>query len=149
MDAAAIAQFIRASFPGVADVVADETHFFYYDPGGDVPSDRRLPFATLVSSDAYDTFSQLDRPGVFRLNIGISPETFRALFPAEPDEDEAGHDFTALDRIMPHPVYGRMFWVAVLNPGETTFQEVVPLLAEAHDRAVTRLGRLRPVAEDG
>lgn len=148
MDAAAIAPFIRESFADVADVVADETHFFSYDPGGDSPSDRRLPFATLVSSDAYDEFWQLDREGVFRLNIGISPETFHALFPAVQDEDDAGHDFTALDRIMPHPVYGRMFWVAVLNPGEATFQAVKPLLAEAHDRAVARHGKLRPTAED-
>ena len=36
-----------------------------------------------------------------------------------------GHDFTALDRIMPHPVYGKMYWVCVLNPSDETFRTFV------------------------
>ncbi len=47
-------------------------------------------------------------------------------------------DFTALDRLMPHPAYARQFWVCVLNLRPETFEEVKPLLAEAYARAVTR-----------
>lgn len=36
------------------------------------------------------------------------------------------YDFTALDQIMPHPVYGKMFWVCVLNPSAATFQSLHP-----------------------
>jgi hypothetical protein len=37
-----------------------------------------LPFATIASTgNEYERISYLDRPGVFRLNIGVSRETFR------------------------------------------------------------------------
>jgi hypothetical protein len=58
----------------------------------------------------FDARSNLDRPGVFRLNIGISKKAYDSLFPADGD-----HDFTALDTLMPHPVYGVNHWVCVLN----------------------------------
>ena len=105
---------------------------------------------TLVTNDLYDQFSNLNRPSVFRLNIGIGKQTFRSLFgePSLPSgrdsaarsfENPSDYDFTALDQIMPHPVYGRMFWVCVLNPGEETFEtKVRQLLAEAHDLAVSK-----------
>jgi hypothetical protein len=48
-------------------------------------SDRKLSFATMIASDyEYDHVSNLNRPGVFRLNLGVSKETFQALF--GPDE---------------------------------------------------------------
>ncbi|MBA2472764.1 MAG: hypothetical protein H0V41_11195 [Pseudonocardiales bacterium] len=31
---------------------------FFYDPDGDVPADRRFPFATIVTND-YDGFDRL------------------------------------------------------------------------------------------
>ncbi len=58
------------------------------------------------------------------------------LFPEEVD-----HDFTALDVLMPHPVYGRNHWVCVLNPSDATFEKLKPLLAEAHDTAFRRIER--------
>jgi hypothetical protein len=102
-----------------------------------------MPFATLVSKDYgdFDHASQLDRPGVFRLNLGVSRDTFRALFgplpSAEPGRSTTD-DFAALDRLLPHPVYGPQSWVCVLNPSPETFEAVKPLLAEAYSRAVTR-----------
>ncbi len=40
---------------------------------------------------------------------------------------------------MPHPVYGRMYWVCVLNPSKATFaKEVQGLLAEAYALAVDK-----------
>lgn len=41
---------------------------------------------------------------------------------------------------MPHPVYGKTYWVCLLNPSETTFEAMKALLAEAYDMAVTRYG---------
>jgi len=44
-------------------------------------------------------------------------------------------DFTALDRIIPHPVYAPQHWISILNPTEATFDSSVkPLLHEAHER---------------
>jgi hypothetical protein len=51
---------------------------------------------------------------VFRLSIGIGKATCRSLFGPPPARPTAGgvvatgHDFTSLDRWMPHPLYGRM-----------------------------------------
>jgi hypothetical protein len=78
--------------------------------------------------------SNLDRKGVFRLNIGLSSETYDSLFEAK----GATYDFTQLDALMPHPVYGVNHWVCVLNPSVKTFETLKPLLAEAHARAAHR-----------
>jgi hypothetical protein len=142
MDEASIICYIVDTFEGVETVTTSGNTFFFYGP------DRMFPFATLVTSDDYDQFSDLNRPSVFRLNIGISKQTFRSLFGLPPSQTsssgegevaDSGYDFTALDQVIPHPVYGRMYWVCVLNPGAETFQEVVrPLLAEAYDRDVSK-----------
>ncbi len=105
MDQASITEDISASFAGVDVVVASAQNgapeiawgdtFFIYDPNRDLDETRRFPFATIVTKDYgdFDNASNLDRPGVFRLNIGVSKETFAKLFGAEDD-----NDFTALGR---------------------------------------------------
>lgn len=123
MDEAAVREFIVRACPGTTVVDAGGDSYFFTDP------EQKHPHATLVTSDAHDTASDLSRPGVFRLNVGVGKETFRSLFAAAGD---GGHDFTALDRIMPHPVYGNMYWVCVLNPGPATSETVRALLTEAH-----------------
>jgi len=70
------------------------------------------------------------------LNVGVSKETFAKVFGAESE-----HDFTALDRLIPHPVYGRNHWVSVLNPSDSTFESIKPLLKEAHATAMGRVER--------
>jgi hypothetical protein len=52
-----------------------------------------------------------------------------------------GHDFTALDQLLPHPVYAPQSWVCVLNPSAATFEAVRPLLAEAYQLAVSRYAK--------
>ena len=87
----------------------------------------------------FDNLSDLDRPGVYRLNIGVGKETYQSLFPHEVE-----HDFTALDRLMPHPVYGKNHFVCVLNPSDATFASLKPLLDEAYEIAVKRAAPRRP-----
>ena len=112
--------------------------FLLYDPDGDLPPERQMPFATIVIGDHYDTVSGLDRPGVYRLNIGLTKATHRTLFgPAPTRHDEhgvldTGHDYTAIDTVMPHPIYASQYWVCVLSPGAATLDTVGELLAEAH-----------------
>src|SRR5215213_5050969 len=138
MDEAAIIQYITDTFDGVNVDTANGDSFFSCD------SERKFPFATIVTKDnEYDSASNLNRPSVFRLNIGIGKATFRSLFGApstHPDADagDTGYDFTAIDQLMPHPVYGRMYWVCVLSPSAATFQTLQPLLAEAYDLMVGR-----------
>jgi hypothetical protein len=143
-----IVQFVTEAFEGVDVVVASADNgapeaawgdtFFSYDPAGDTPANRRFPFATLVIHDyeGFDTESNLDRPGVFRVNAWVSKETFDGLFGGRDSRDD--HDLAALDTPIPHPVYGAQSWVSVLNPGPATDELTRTLLAEAHERAVAR-----------
>ncbi len=132
MDEAAVANYITTTFPGVETTDNFGYTFFFYG------SDHRLPFATLSASDNdYDRVSNLDRPGVYRLNIGVSHQTFQALF-GTAKVDIANYDFTALDVIMPHPEYSLQNFVCILSPSEATFAKVRPLLAEAYNIAVQR-----------
>lgn len=98
-------------------------------------SDRHWPnFATIVTTDEHDMGSPSDlaREGVFRLNLGVGKETFQRLLGATSDRD-----YAALDAIIPHPVYAKQRWIAILNPSRRSFDELVkPLIAEAHDRLV-------------
>ena len=145
MDADAITAHITATFSGLDVVVASEEagspqvawgdSFFFYDPGRVLDPASRMPFATIVTQDyaGWDEDSNLNRAGVFRLNIGVGRETFQRLFGHGGD-----HDFAALDRLLPHPVYARNHWVCVLNPSDRTFEDVKPLLAGAYQQAVKR-----------
>jgi hypothetical protein len=141
MDERSIRQFVADTFSGVnvvfgtGEVAAGDT-FFIYDPARDLEPKRQFPFATIVTKDYgdFDCASNLNRPDVFRLNIGVSRATFRSLFGAEsPDRD-----FTELNRLLPHPVYAPQSWVCVLNPSLETFETLRPLLAEAYGVAVKR-----------
>ncbi|MCY2937302.1 MAG: DUF6194 family protein [Planctomycetota bacterium] len=135
MDEATVTQFIIQSFHDVQTQEKDGVTFFFFGP------DRMFPFATLVTCDnAYDSTSNLDRPGIFRLNLGIGKATFHSLFGDSPEG--TSHDFTALDLLLPHPFYGKAQWVCVLNPGEATFQaRVAPLIAEAYENDVRKKAR--------
>jgi hypothetical protein len=137
--------------PGVVAVTADEAggapevawgdSFFYYDPDG--TADRRMPFATIVTKDydGFDTASDLDRPNVFRLNIGVGRTRFEELI-GYPPAAHAGRsealDYTVTDELIPHPAYATQAWVAILNPGEATGELARSLLTEAHARAAHR-----------
>lgn len=92
---------------------------------------RPQPFATLVKRDypGVDEASQLDRPGVFRVNIGVGRVWLRTLL-----ADEGEHDPAAVDRFFPHPVYASHGWVSVINPRATS-EAVRELLLDAYQRA--------------
>jgi hypothetical protein len=111
-------------------------------PEGNLDPKRRFPFATIVTKDYgdFDRASNLNRPGVFRLNIGVSRDTFRSRF-AAPD---TAYDYSVLDQLIPHPVYAPQSWLSVLNPSDATFEAIQPLLAEAYDLAVQRHPNSRP-----
>lgn len=159
MDEASIAQYVTDTFDGVNVVVASRDAgapeiawgdtFFIYDPDRQLAPAQQFPFATIVTKDYgdFDCASQLNRPGIFRLNIGVSKETYHSLFGPQPSPPptgnavETGHDFTALDQLMPHPVYAPMSWVCVLNPSVATFEVVRPLLAEAYQLVVGRYAK--------
>src|SRR5690348_3049298 len=71
MNESEISQYITETFESVDVVVASGDSFFFYNPDRSVAPDHRFMFATIVTSDINDQFSDLNRPSVFRLNIGI------------------------------------------------------------------------------
>ena len=137
MDETSLTQYITSTFPNVETSENFGYTFFFYG------ADHVVPFATLAASDnEYDRVSNLDRPGVYRLNIGLTRETFEALFGAG-KVDVSAYDFTALDTIMPHPEYAAQHFVCVLSPSAATFERVQALLAEAYEVAARRNARPR------
>jgi len=143
MTDSAVLQYIVETFADIHIATAAGNSFLYYAPDQKVP-ERTFPFATLVTKDDYDTVSNLSRPGVFRLNIGVSKGAFLSHLgsvPPAPGESGAGqmnHDFTVLDKILPHPIYGHLCWLCVLNPGTSTWETVQSLLSEAYATAVRK-----------
>ena len=147
----AIIQYVTETFAGLdilrpSDGPGAGDTFIYYDPERALDPARRMPFATIVVKDygEYDNQSQLDRPGVYRLNIGVGRDAFRQLFGYAPGEEPpAGttYDYAALDRLMPHPLYAPQSFVCVLNPRAATFEAVKPLLATAYGNDVARYQR--------
>jgi uncharacterized protein DUF6194 len=129
----AIRRYVITTFERIhIDMTTPDTFFFF-------ELDRKFPFATIVTRDNdFDNVSHLDRPDVFRLNVGIGRTTFASLFGPAGEIPERGYDYAALDRVMPHPKYHRQYWVSVLNPSSGTFRTVEPLLAEAYEMTVRR-----------
>jgi hypothetical protein len=145
VDEAAVLRYVIDSFPGVNPLSAAGDTYFLYDPDRNLPPNRQHPFTTLVAGDRHDQVSQLDRPGVYRLNIGVRRQTYRDLFGRPPTERgdggvlDPGRDYAVLDTLLPHPVYASQYWVCVLVPGAETFETTVrPLLDEAYRLAVRK-----------
>ncbi len=133
-DPETIVRYISDTYPETDVVEAMNAWFFSLDPETHWPN-----YATLVTTNEHDDASDLDRAGVFRLNLGVDRPTFERIAAA------ADPDFTAFDRLLPHPVYAKQLWISILNPTDATFSEtVVPLLALAHDRLAAQRARHRP-----
>ncbi|QRH03634.1 hypothetical protein JQC75_08945 [Shewanella litorisediminis] len=108
----------------------------FYNPGKVLP--KGIYVLTIKEKDGpNDKASNVNRENVYRLNLGLSKASFVKLFGPPPQRPSAGsivytgHNFEALNEITPHPVYGWMSWVAVLNPSVETFERLKPLISEA------------------
>lgn len=89
----------------------------------------------------FDEASNLDREGIFRLNLAVGRHRFEELIgypPAEHAGHQAHFDYTALDTVLPHPVYAKQAWVSILDPGDQTNDQTRTLITEARDRAAAR-----------
>jgi hypothetical protein len=127
-----IEDFILA-MSGVQSSTAFGYRFFFY------ADNHKLPFATLADSDnEYDNRSNLNRDGVFRVNAGVSAETFRQLF-------EIGHqsepDYTVLNRFLPHPDYAAYHFICILCPTGENALQLQRYLEEAYAIARARYER--------
>lgn len=135
---------MTASRESGAPEIAWGDSFFLYDPDGRARERSGFtPFATLVTKDypGFDSDSDLDRPGVFRVNVAVGRALFEEVVghtPAAHAEHREDFDFTGLDRLLPHPAYAAQGWVSVLNPGARTRERLRELLVLARERAAAR-----------
>ena len=132
MSLQAIEQYIAEQLSNVTTLDHFGYRFFFYE------TDQVLPFTTIAASDnEYDKISNLDRDGVFRVNIGVSKDTYNKLFA----DVKAGWDYTELNRFMPHPDYAAQYFICVLNPEGEQLVETIKFIEEAHLVAKNRFDR--------
>ena len=115
----------------------------FYNPGHVLK--RGVYILTVKEKDGdNDKASNLNRVDAFRVNLGVRKATFQKLFGKVPARPAAGcvvdmdYDFTAFDKIIPHPVYAWMGWISVLNPSDHTFEQLKPLIQEAYEFSVEK-----------
>jgi hypothetical protein len=125
-------QLIRDAFPDAVVAQIDSASFFSLD-------EKHWPnFATVVWTDEHDmgTPSNLARPGVYRVNVGVDREAFQRLVGSMTDPD-----YAAFDRFIPHPIYAKQRWISILNPSHATVRDsLMPLIAAGHDRLARKRG---------
>jgi hypothetical protein len=114
--------------------------FFYYAPDGQVP--KTQPFATIVTKDyPGDERSRLDRPDAFRVNVHAGTASFRQILGHDPHDVLEDADPGVPDVFVPHPVYGSLGWLAVVEPADRTTSPLLDLLDSAHRAARARYHR--------
>ena len=132
-----ITQYLIQHYPGITPVDSWGETSFFYNPEAKLP--RGVYFATLKEKDGdNDKASALDRTDVFRFNFSLSQKSYISNFGDKPSRPAAGgiiatgYDFTQLNCLMPHPIYGWMSWVCILNPNSERFYALKPLLDESY-----------------
>ncbi len=127
---------VEAFVAGMENVQREENYGYVFFFVGD---DHRLSFVTIANSDNdWDNVSNLNREGVFRVNIGISKETFKNLIVKS---DDGLVDYSILNTFLPHPEYAKQNFVCILNPSGENIETTKQLIAEAHSIAAKRLKR--------
>lgn len=129
-----------SAFDGVAEKESWGERAFFVNPGGRLASGAY--FATIKTADGPNDGASRLGGGRWRLNLGLPKPLFLARFGQPPGRPGKGGivagdwDFSAMDMLMPHPVYGWMGWVAVVSPSAATLEALAPLLDAAYDKAL-------------
>lgn len=94
-----------------------------------------------------DKGSNLDREGVYRMNLGVRKKAFSDMFGSVPKRPDKGcvvdmdYDFTEVNKVLPHPVYAWMSWICVLNPTKDSFEALKPLIRKAYEYAKEKFAK--------
>ena len=128
------------AFDGVAEKASWGERAFFVNPGNRLPNGTY--FATIKTADGPNDRASRLHGGRWRLNLGLPKPLYRATFGQSPTRPAKGAtvlgpwDFAAADVPMPHPVYGWMGWVAIVNPSPATLDALAPWLEAAYDKAM-------------
>ncbi len=136
-----IENYILESFADVNLLDSWGEKSFFLNPGHQLKCGTY--FATLKEKDGdNDKASYLDRKGIFRLNMGVNKDVYLSFFNTLPKRPAKGcfidgdYDFQRTDIVLPHPVYGWMGWICVLNPSKETFETCKDFLDDAYNKAL-------------
>ena len=131
-----IEKYIVSKYEGVIPKSSWGETSFFYNPNKLLPNG--VYFCTIKKQDGQnDKASNLDRDGIFRFSVGISKQSFFNLFdkkykrPLKGGIIESKFDFTKIDFITPHPIYGWMSWICILNPSKKSFEDLEDFLDES------------------
>ena len=137
---------ITSDFSGIIPKSSWGGTSLFYNPGNRLP--HGVYFCTIKDKDGdNDKASNLNRPNVFRVNIGLPKDKYLELFGEKPKRPakgciiDTGHDFTAINQLMPHPIYGWMSWVCILSPTQGKFDAIYPLIKLAYESAVIKFNK--------
>lgn len=126
---------LHENFEDLNIIEADGDLFFMHK------KNDKLPFVTLINKDNdYDSVSNLNRDGFFRLNFQIDKEVFASTFGGLTTDKKLeaymniGLDFTQEDTLLPHPTYGSLNWVCIVNPSKRTFETIKEYLKTSFER---------------
>lgn len=135
-----ILKYCLENFPGTVSVSSWGERGIFYNPDGKLK--RGIYTLTVKEKDGdNDRSSNLDRENIYRVNFGVRKSTFIKMFGSIPQRPGKGcivdmnYDFSSINTLLPHPVYAWMGWVCILNPSETSFKKLKPLIQEAYSYA--------------
>jgi hypothetical protein len=97
-----------------------------------VGDDNIVSFVTIADS------ANLNRDGVFRINIGVSRTTFQTLLGESSSEPV---DYSLLNTFLPHPHYAKQHYICILNPSGPNIEKTKTLISEAYAIAAARFAR--------
>lgn len=148
-----IIDYLCQRFTGLLPKASWGETSLFYNP------DQRLPngiyFCTIKQHNGdHDQASHLDRDGVFRLSFGMDGASYQQLFGMKPKRAAkgqvvgTGHDFAALNQLMPHPIYAWMGWVQILNPTESMMEELLPWITQSYNLAVRKYAKRLSARDD-
>ncbi|MDF1646663.1 MAG: DUF6194 family protein [Legionellaceae bacterium] len=148
-------QRIKLKYPMLSENKNWGERGLFYNPHQQFPKGAYV--LTFKEKDGQnDTASHLNTGNKYRLNLKVSKKTFIQLFNTLPKRPAAGrvidggYDFTELDTVMPHPIYGWMTWVGVLNPTIQTIErmEAEGLFEEAYLAAVATINKKLKISQN-
>lgn len=148
MTADKILEYCLKEYKGTVLISSWGERGIFYNPENKLK--RGIYILTVKEKDGdNDKSSNLNRDGIYRVNLGVYKETFTKMFGMIPKRPAKGcivdmdYDFTLTDRILPHPVYAWMGWICMLNPSESTFEKLKPLIQESYEYAKEKYEKRR------
>ena len=135
-----ILQYCLENLPGTVFHSCYGEKCIFYNPANKLK--HGIYVLTIKEKDGNnDKSSNLNREGIFRINFGVTKNTFINKFgfiPARPlkgNTVDMQYDFSTLNMLLPHPVYAWMAWLCILNPDKNSFDNIKQFINESYEYA--------------